>query len=153
MPKLSEQILILHSADDLFELVRDVRAYPDFIKWISDMRVRDENTDGEIYRCVGEARVGFKGFDEQFSTHVEANTETRDISVKLERGPFRRLVNQWTFQALEPNRTRVHFFIDYEFNNPMLSLLARTNASLAVDRIMSAFRKEADRRYSERSSV
>lgn len=151
MPQLTEQVLILHRADDLYDLVRDVRRYPEFIKWISDMRVRNEETIDEIYRCVGEARVGFKGFDERFSTHVTANPETKEIDVRLERGPFRRLINRWRFQTVEPTRTRVHFFIDYEFNNPLLSLLARTNTGLAVDRIISAFRAEADRRYSSTS--
>ncbi|MEL6829436.1 MAG: type II toxin-antitoxin system RatA family toxin [Pseudomonadota bacterium] len=147
MPKLSEQVLILHSAENLYELVRDVRRYPEFIKWISDMTVRNEDTRDGVYRCVGQARVGFKGFDERFSTHVEANPDDREINVRLERGPFRHLINRWRFQPLEADRTRVHFFIDYEFNNPLLTLLARTNTQLAVDRIISAFRTEADRRF------
>ncbi len=148
MPKVSEQLLIPHDADNLFELVRDIRGYPAFIRWIKTMRVSDEAEDEQgFYTCTGEADVHFKGFDETFSTGVKADKAKRTIEVRLARGPFRHLKNRWQFDPQGENRTRVHFFIDYEFKNPILGMLARTNSRLAVDKIMGAFRAEADRRF------
>ena len=148
MPRLSEQILLAHEAEQLFDLVRDIRRYPEFIRWITAMRVSDESDDGQgAYRCVGEASVHFKGFDETFATTVQADKSRRTIDVALARGPFRHLRNRWQFDPQGEGRTRVHFFIDYEFKNPVLGLLARSNSRLAVDKIMAAFRAEADRRF------
>jgi coenzyme Q-binding protein COQ10 len=152
LPKLSEQLLIPHEADNLYELVRDIRGYPGFIRWIKKMNVSDETEDGQgAYTCTGEADVHFKGFDETFSTSVKANKLERTIEVRLARGPFRHLKNRWQFDPqpahLGQTRTRVHFFIDYEFKNPILGMLARSNSRLAVDKIMGAFRAEADRRF------
>ena len=148
MPKVSEQVLLAHSADNLYELVRDIRRYPDFIRWITAIRVSDEQADAtSAYTCLGEASVHFKGFDETFATHVEGDPEARRIEVNLARGPFRHLRNRWQFDPREDGRTRVHCFIDYEFKNPVLRLLARTNSRLAVEKIIDAFRKEADRRF------
>ena len=144
---MSEQVLLAHSADDLYDLVRDIRRYPEFIRWIKRMRVSDESDEDSLYTCTGEVDVTFKGFDERFSTHVKADQTARKIDVSLVRGPFRRLHNTWQFNPQNDGRTRVHFFIDYEFKNPLLGLLARTNSRLAVDKIMSAFRAEADRRF------
>lgn len=148
MPKVAEQILIPHSADNLYELVRDIRRYPEFIRWITNITVSQEqgSADGD-YTCLGTASVHFKGFDEQFSTHVVGDPAARKIDVKLARGPFRHLRNRWQFDPREDGKTRVHCFIDYEFKNPVLSLLARTNSRLAVEKIMDAFRVEADRRF------
>ncbi len=148
MPKVSEQVLIPHSADNLYELVRDIRRYPEFIKWIRAVAVSDEqgSADGP-YSCLGEANVHFKGFDERFSTYVSADPVTRRIDVKLARGPFRHLRNRWQFDPREDGRARVHCFIDYEFKNPVLGLLARSNSRFAVDLIIDAFRAEADRRF------
>ena len=95
----------------------------------------------------GEASVGFKGFSERFSTDVAADPEKRTIDVSLVRGPFRRLKNRWALGKASDGTTLVDFFIDYEFRNPVLSLLARANTDLAVSKIMTAFRQEADRRY------
>lgn len=148
MPRVSEQVLIPHRAEDLYELVRDIRRYPEFIKWIRAVAVSDENTNADgVYSCLGEASVHFKGFDERFATHVHADPQARKIDVKLARGPFRHLRNRWQFDPREDGKTRVHCFIDYEFKNPVLSLLARTNSRLAVELIIDAFRAEADRRF------
>lgn len=148
MPKVSEQVLIPHSADKLYELVRDVRRYPEFIKWIRAIKVSQESGSAdEAYSCLGTASVHFKGFDEQFSTYVDADPVARKIDVKLKRGPFRHLRNRWQFDPRDEATTRVHCFIDYEFKNPVLGLLARTNSRLAVEKIIGSFRAEADRRF------
>lgn len=148
MPKVSEQVLIPHSAENLYELVRDIRRYPEFIKWIRAVSVSDEKASSEgHYSCLGEANVYFKGFDERFATRVQADPHARRIDVNLARGPFRHLRNRWQFDPREDGKTRVHCFIDYEFKNPVLSLLARTNSRLAVELIIDAFRAEADRRF------
>ena len=97
--------------------------------------------------CRGEAAVGFKGFTEKFSTDVVADPKERTIRVDLARGPFRRLKNRWALNEHGADDTIVDFFIDYEFRNPVLAMLARANTELAVNKIMSAFKDEADRRY------
>lgn len=148
MPKVSEQVLIPHSAENLYELVRDVRRYPEFIRWITNIAVSEETGEANTaYACLGTASVHFKGFDEAFSTHVEADPVARRIDVKLARGPFRHLRNRWQFDPREDGKTRVHCYIDYEFKNPILGLLARSNSGLAVEKIIGAFRAEADRRF------
>lgn len=148
MPKLSEQLLIPHEADNLYELVRDIRGYPGFIRWIKTMRVTDEvESEQGAYTCTGEADVHFKGFDETFTTAIKSNKAARTIEVRLTRGPFRHLKNRWQFDPQGEGRTRVHFFIDYEFKNPILGMLARTNSRMAVEKIIGAFRAEADRRF------
>ncbi len=147
MPRLSEQILIPHSADNVYGLVKDIRCYPEFIRWIKNMQVSDEVETEGVYTCRGTADVSFKGFDERFSTTVKADPSERRIEVGMKRGPFRHLRNRWQFDPQGDDRTRVHFFIDYEFKNPILGLLARANTRMAVDKIMEAFRAEADRRF------
>ena len=147
MPRLSEQILIPHSAENLFGLVKDIRRYPEFIRWIKRLQVNDEQEVDGIYSCRGISDVTFKGFDERFSTTVKADPTQRRIEVALERGPFRHLRNSWQFDPQGDGRTRVHFFIDYEFKNPILGLVARANTRMAVEKIMAAYRAEADRRF------
>ncbi|MEM9054722.1 MAG: type II toxin-antitoxin system RatA family toxin [Pseudomonadota bacterium] len=148
MPRVSEQVLIPHSADNLYELVRDIRRYPEFIRWITRIEVSQEQGDATTaYSCMGKASVHFKGFDETFSTHVKGDPATRRIEVRLARGPFRHLRNRWQLDPRGDGKTRVHCFIDYEFKNPILGLLARTNTRMAVEKIIGAFRAEADRRF------
>jgi len=140
MPKVSEQVLIPHRAENLYELVRDIRRYPEFIRWITKVSVSEEQGRvDEAYTCLGTASVHFKGFDERFSTHVTADPSARRIDVNLARGPFRHLRNRWQFDPRGDGKTRVHCYIDYEFKNPILGLLARSNSRLAVEKIIDAF--------------
>lgn len=125
----------------------DVERYPDFIKWIRSMKVTPSYEEGDVRAFRGEADVGFKGFSERFGTDVVANSAARSIKVDLAHGPFRHLRNRWVMKPDGDDRTNVDFYIDYEFRNPVLSLLARANTSLAVSKIIEAFKDEADRRY------
>ena len=150
MPRLSKQVTIEPRADEVFELVADIRRYPDFIKWIRSMKVSREREDGPVRHYRGEADVGFKGFSETFATDIMADSDEKVVEVGLAYGPFKRLKNRWKMTPDGKLGTVIDFFIDYEFRNPVLSLLARANTSLAVNRIMDAFIQEADRRYGER---
>ncbi len=140
-------ITIAHRPQNLFDLVSDIRRYPDFIRWIKTMRVSGERTGASVDRCVGEAIVGFKGFQERFATNVAANAKAMTIETDLVRGPFKRLANTWRFVERPDGQTDVRFFIDYEFKNLVLQALLRANFGLAVDRLVAAFVAEADRRY------
>ena len=134
--------------EDLFDLASDVGRYPDFIHWIQSLRLLSEQEDANRMHCRAEVTVGFKGFRETFITDVDARRDERAIDVSLVRGPFRKLGNQWRFQAI-PTGTRVEFFITFEFRNFVLQALADANKSFAVNRVIDAFVSEAARRYAK----
>ncbi|MBI1338744.1 type II toxin-antitoxin system RatA family toxin [bacterium] len=135
-----------YGATDLFDLVSDVRRYPEFVRWVHSLRVLKEETELGRWRGRAEARVGFKGFSEAFTTDVEACRDDLDIKVSLVRGPLRRLTNRWRFAPSDAGSV-IHFEVDFEFRNPILQALARANFDLAVDRLVQSFLDEAGRRY------
>ncbi len=147
MPKHHQALNVPYTPEQLFELVSDISRYPEFIKWIKALRVSGPKTEGPLHTCVGEAVVGFKGFTESFSTSVAAHSEDKTVAVKLVRGPFRKLENNWCFAADGAGGTIIDFTIDYEFSNLILRTLANANKDIAIDRIMGAFLAEAKRRY------
>lgn len=153
MPKHLETLIIGHRPDELFRLVSDIHAYPDFIKWVRGLRVKNEQVSGDEHRCDAEVVVGFRGFVERFSTAVVTNAAEKSVRADLLRGPFRRLVNTWKMEPYGEASSRVEFMIDYEFRNPILSALASTNTETAISKIMKSYMDEARRRYGEPSSV
>ncbi|WP_084418911.1 type II toxin-antitoxin system RatA family toxin [Henriciella litoralis] len=152
MPSLKRQVKIPYHADDVFDLVADISRYPEFIRWIKKMKVSGIAHSGPVRTYRGEADVGFKGFSERFSTDIRADTEVRTVDVSLARGPFKKLKNSWKMKPDGQGQTDIEFFIDYEFKNPVLSLLARANTNLAVSKIMQAFQDEAKRRFGKPSA-
>ena len=134
--------------EDLFDLASDVGRYPDFIHWIQSLKLLSEQEDQDRMRCRAEVTVGFKGFHETFITDVDARRNEYAIDVSLVRGPFRKLSNQWRFEAI-PTGTRVDFRITFEFRNFVLQALADANKSFAINRVIDAFASEAARRYAK----
>lgn len=133
--------------EDLFALVGDVARYPDFVPWITSMRVRNARTDAAGASLVdAEAGVGFSFLKERFATRVRRDADAREIKVDLLHGPFRKLANRWTFEA-EPTGTKIAFEIDFEFKSRVLDALLAANFNRAVDKLIACFEAEAARRY------
>lgn len=147
MAHYEKTVRLPHEAENLFELVSDIRRYPEFIRWIRSMKVSDQHEVDGAWHGLGEAQVGFRGFTERFATRVVADPKLMTIRASLVRGPFKYLDNHWTFHPLGTGETQIVFRIDYEFRNLVLKMLAKNNLDLAVRKIMDAFIAEADRRY------
>lgn len=150
MARYDRTIAVKHRPEELFELVSDIRRYPEFVRWIRSMSVSGEKEVGGVHQCIGEARVGFAGLTEMFATTVAAHREAGTIVTDLIRGPFRRLHNRWRFEPDGQGGTRVQFHIDYEFRNPFLQALLVANFDRAVNALIASFLEEADRRYGGR---
>ena len=63
----SEKRVIRHQPQDLFDLVADVRKYPEFLPWCLAARMRSE-TDTAL---TAELIIGFNMFRERFTSYVE----------------------------------------------------------------------------------
>ena len=146
MSRYSRKIVVPFTPEQMQLLVGDIRSYPDFIPWIKSMRVTQESQSEEFWSGRAEAAIGFKGFSERFTTDVTSNQKSELVRVKLVKGPFRRLNNQWRF-AENPEGCQIDFDIDFEFSNPVLHMLFKANHAAAVTAIMGAFVKEAHVRY------
>lgn len=139
--------ILPYQPDQLADLVADVKAYPQFVRWVTDMRTwnRREERPGV---CVedAEASVGFSFLKERFSTWVRHDRNASKVEVGLLRGPFRHLKNRWEFFP-HPEGTRVEFMIDFAFANPLLNGMLQANFDRAVAALMGSFEAEARRRY------
>ncbi|WP_293369864.1 SRPBCC family protein [Phenylobacterium sp.] len=133
-----------YAPDQLFSLVGDVMAYPEFVPWITAMRIWNARDLGEGVETVdAEAGVGFSFLKERFSTRVRRDAASRQIDVTLLSGPFKRLANRWRFFEDADGQTRVEFDIDFQFKSRLLEALLSANFAHAVDRLMTCFEDRA----------
>ena len=153
MPRFSQSIRVPYRPADCFQLVSDIARYPQFIKWITAMRVTGLRDIGPgVTECQGEAVVGFKGFTERFTTQVVADEAAARVTASLVRGPFRKLFAEWRIFETVGGGADISLEIDYEFRNPVIGFLAAANHDLAVDRILNAFLVEAQARFGKNAS-
>ena len=139
--------LLPYTPDQLFELVGNVDAYPQFVPWITGMRTWNARIDPEGMSWLdAEARVGFSFLRETFSTRVRRDPAARQIDVDLISGPFQKLRNRWRFVE-DPAGTRIAFDIDFAFKTRLLEGLLERNFEHAVDRLMGCFEARAKALY------
>jgi coenzyme Q-binding protein COQ10 len=139
--------VLSYTPDQLFEMVGDVALYPDFVQWITAMRVWNLREDEPgVTSLDAEAQVRFAVLKERFSTHVRRDAGKREITVQLLRGPFRRLLNRWRFVPHERG-TEVQFDIDFEFKSKLLQTLLAANFEHAVSRLIDCFEVRAKALY------
>lgn len=154
MPSFRTSRLVRHSARQMFDLVADVGTYPEFLPLCLGTRVLrrapGEREGTEL--VVAEMRVGYKAIRETFISKVTLEPAQLDIFVDYVDGPFRRMHNRWGFRD-EPTvtegarRSRVDFFIDYEFRSRAFGLLMGVMFDTAFRRFAQAFEERADRVY------
>jgi len=139
---------------DLCRLVGDVRVYPEFVPFLTSMRIKSEAPRDEGgWQGIAEAEVGWKAIKVTFSTAVRCEPAIGEVDVELVKGPLHTLQNRWRFSPAAAGGANVRYWIAYEFKNPVLQAAISANKDKLSDRIMAAFEREAKRRLSPVSSA
>ncbi len=139
--------------EQLFELIADVDAYPQFLPWVSSLRSWNRTPANDGVRSLdAEAKVGFAIVRETFATRVKLDERAKTIEVGLLYGPFKRLRNHWRFVP-EGQGTRVEFEIDFEFKSRLLDAILAANLRHAADRLIGCFEARARRLYGATASA
>lgn len=139
--------ILPYQPHQLAELVADVRAYPEFVPWVTSMRVWNERGEGEGVTLVdAEAAVGFSFLKERFSTWVRHDRNLPKVEVGLLRGPFKHLKNRWEFFP-DPGGTRLEFMIDFAFRSRILDAMLHANFDRAVGSLIRCFEARAAKLY------
>ncbi len=132
----------------MFRLVADVEKYPQFVPLCQGLHVRGrkELENGNTV-LVADMTVAYKLFKETFTSRVELRPEERTILVEYLDGPFKHLENTWTFEDTGEGKSKVGFFISYEFRSRTLGSLMGVMFDKAFRKFSNAFEARADQVY------
>jgi coenzyme Q-binding protein COQ10 len=137
MPRHEEQATLAYGADELFEVVADVKDYPLFVPWCSGARIQRQD-QREI---IAELVIGFGPFQESFISQVTLD-RPRQVLVRSVEGPLEHLTNTWTFIPVG-EKTHIGLVVDFEFKSHLLDHVANGMFHEASTRMMSAFASRA----------
>ncbi len=146
MPKHAETRHLPYTPEQMFDMVADVKRYPEFLPWVSAMRVRQDSDTATLADMI----VGFKGLRETFTSKVE-KARPDHIHVEYIDGPLKYLHNDWRFRS-EEGGCAVDFAVDFQFKNRMFEMLAGQVFGVALRRMIGAFEDRAKVLYGSSSS-
>ena len=147
MPSFRSTRAVRHTPAQMFDLVADVEAYPEFLPLCEDLTIRRRAQSGEgVETLVAEMAVGYKAVRDSFTSRVTLDRARLRIFVEYVDGPFSFLENRWEFRPA-PGGCEVEFFITYEFRNIALRLLMGAMFDRAFRTFVEAFEQRADLIY------
>lgn len=117
MPTISRSALVMHTVDEMFELINDVVSYPQFLPDCVDSKIVAQSEQSMTASLL----VSKKGISKWFTT---TNTfENKDaVCMTLVDGPFKQLNGYWRLTALSDEACKISLELDYEFSNKLLEL-------------------------------
>lgn len=142
MRNLHKSQVVPYSCQQVFELVADVTAYPQFLPWCGGARVLRQTgnqVEGEVVIAKGPARVAF-------ATQNQLMPYER-IDMQLTKGPFKHLAGGWMFEPLGEQSCRVTLALDFEFNNRLLAMAVGSVFEQVLGSLVGAFSQRAAQLY------
>jgi len=145
MALVEKSVLIEYSAAQMYALVEDVAAYPEFLPWCGGTEILKR--EGEITRAA--ITIDFRGIKQRFSTENRAQPPQL-IEMSLVDGPFRQLDGSWRFKALGDNACKIEFRLHYEFSSKLLEKIFGPVFHFIASTFVDAFVKRAQQLYGKR---
>lgn len=142
MAIVEKSVLVLHSAQQMFDLVDGVELYPQFLPWCggTEVKWRDDAS------TVATVMIDYHHIKQSFTTE-NAKQIPSLIEMKLQDGPFRHLDGSWRFIALDENACKVEFRLHYEFSSKLLESLVGPVFSHITKNFVDAFVERAEKVY------
>lgn len=144
MARVEKSVLVGHSASEMFALVDQVEAYPEFLPWCGGTEVhsRDERV------TLATIHINYMQIRQSFTTE-NLKDSPHSISMKLKEGPFSALEGKWLFQELDRQACKILFNLRYEFSSRLLEAAVGPVFSHIANTFVDAFVRRADKLYSE----
>ena len=145
MPRIQRSAVVPYSADQMFQLVNDVEAYPVFLPWCRSARVL--STGDDWIRARIEMAKG--ALHRSFTTRNLLEPGRR-IRIRLEDGPFHRLEGDWHFEPRDNGGSRVELDLEFEFAGRMLSAVLGPVFNQIASSLVDSFVRRAHAVYRPR---
>ena len=157
MKHVRRSVLLWYSPREMYTLVTDVAAYPQFLPWCESAEVlaRDEGlTDGAAEGVTARLGLAYMGVRHAFTTRNQ-HVPDRSVTVSLVDGPFSVLDGTWLFQPLgrpgvDEQACKIEFDLRYAFASGALERVVSPVFDRVANTFVDAFVRRAEDVYGAR---
>jgi ribosome-associated toxin RatA of RatAB toxin-antitoxin module len=118
MRHVKRSALVPYTSREMFVIVDDVEAYPDFLAWCKSSSVHERTAD--TVQATLELQKG--SMSNKFTTRND-RSEFDSIDISLIGGPFRHLQGGWAFTDLGDDGSKVALNLDFEFESMLVDMM------------------------------
>lgn len=134
MTTINKSALVPYQPKDMFELVDDISAYPEFLPWCKSTTIISRDAD-EVKASI---EIAHAGLQKSFTTH-NRNMRNKMIEMRLLEGPFKHLEGFWRFDELGKDGCKVSLDLEFEFSNKLVGMAFGPVFSQIANSLVDAF--------------
>lgn len=140
--RISRSALVDYSARQMFDLVNDIAAYPQFMEGCVGAEILQRGED------VIEARLDLSrgGLQQSLVTRNRLLAPQR-VSMQLVEGPFKQFHGDWCFTPLGDSACKVGLELEFEFNSRLLAMAANRWFEKVANQLVDAVCRRAGEVY------
>jgi len=142
--ELRRSVLVPYSVEDMFDLIEQAEAYPQFLPWCTGATILERSDDWVA------ARIEFTYLKFRFGFRTR-NPKRRPewLHVRLVEGPFKHFHGDWALTRLGDRGCRIHFALSYEIADGVFDKLAAPAVDAVSRAMVDAFVKRAEETLTE----
>ncbi|PIE82783.1 MAG: ubiquinone-binding protein [Candidatus Contendobacter odensis] len=145
MAMVKKSALVFYSASEMYALVNDVEAYPQFLPWCRSAQLFD-HAENEVRATIEMA----KGRVHKSFTTINRLQENKMINIRLLEGPFKHLQGYWHFEPLRADACKISLDMEFEFSNRLTRMAIEPVFKHIAESLVEAFCKRAVDLYGKR---
>ena len=129
-------------ANDLLNVVADVKSYTNFIPFCSDVEIYDRSIANEKEYFSALLSINFKFTSENFETKVAVDRKLNTISISGDTKPFKSLIADWSYIEKD-NFCEVTFSVAASFSSFIKEKIVSISFEKIALNVIDAFERRA----------
>lgn len=138
MPSISRSALVMFNVEQMYQLINDIVAYPQFIPDCGDSKIISQDQH-EMIAGLLVAKGGLKKWFTTKNTLISNN----QINMTLVDGPFKKLIGSWQLTALSEEACKISLHLEYEFSSKVFDLAFGRVFNGIANNMVQAFTQRA----------
>lgn len=142
MTQINTSACVSYTPKQMYDLVNDAVAYPQYLPMCSEVAIRSQGADrlmATITLAKGNIKLDF--------TTANVMVDGKRLDMNLVDGPFKYLRGTWVFTPTSHGGSEISFNLDFEFSNPLLRVAFGSFFKGIVESMVGAFCDQAALRY------
>ena len=142
MTVVQKSALVKYSTQQMYDLVCDIDAYPQFLPWCGGSRILKH--EGDVIEA--ELLIAKGGFKKAFSTRNRVENG-RKMTISLLNGPFSYMEGEWNFTPLREDACKISLDLEFEMPGKLANLAFGAVFNQICNTMVSSFTGRAKQVY------
>src|SRR5476649_177953 len=138
MTLINRSMTVPYSTKQMYDLVNDIKSYPDFLPWCTQSTILSENEDEVRATLI----LSYGGLRKAFTT-CNRLQQNKMIEIRLIDGPLSQLEGFWRFERVSKKSSNIMLDLEFEIAHKLFHLPFHAIFHQIANSLVEAFKERA----------